>query len=427
MSPIKPKRVVVTGMGVVSTNGVGLADFETALREGRSGVRYIEILEELGFSCKVGGVPPVTETIKEKYFSALTRKQLQADGVLYGCIAGLEAWELAGLKKREREEDPDWESGAIFGAGLAGADVIRNAAYTIDAKKIKRLGSITVPQTMSGGVSAYLGGMLGLANQVTTNASACSTGTEAIVMGYERIQVGKATRMLCGGCDSSSPYVWAGFDALRALTRKGNDVPEAASRPMSASASGFVPGGGAGAVLLEERESALARGATIYAELLGGYVNSGGQRNGGTMTAPNPKGILHCIQGALADAQITADQIDAISGHLTATMFDPHEVKLWTEALGRRGTNFPYLSSLKSMTGHCLSASGAMEGVAAILQLHHGFLHPSINCEDIHPDIAALISADCIPQQAIEKELQTVISSSFGFGDANSCVIFGKG
>ena len=420
------KRVVITGLGVVAPNGVGLVDFESGIRAGRSGIQYLDRLAELGFGCCVGGVPPVTEEQKNRYFDSLTLRHLQADGVLYGCLAGMEAWENAGLTIDREGSSPDWDSGCVFGAGLAGADVIREATYKIDAKNVKRLGSSTVQQTMSGGVSAYLGGLIGLGNQVTTNASACSTGTEAILLGYQRIRAGFATRMLCGGCDSASPYVWAGFDAMRALNRKSNDRPEAASRPLSASAGGFVPGGGAGALVLEDLEAALARRAPILAEVRGGYINSGGQRNGGTMTAPNREGIERCIRGALANSGVLARAIDAVSGHLTATMFDAHEVSIWAGSLGRRGKDFPFINALKSMTGHCLSASGAIEAAASVLQLSKGFIHPSVNCEDLHPDIAEQIFPGCVPQQVMNYDLNLLISASFGFGDVNSCIVLQK-
>ncbi|MEZ4886824.1 MAG: beta-ketoacyl-[acyl-carrier-protein] synthase family protein [Chitinophagales bacterium] len=421
------KRVVITGMGVVAPNAVGLADFEAALKEGKSGIQFIEELKELKFSCQVGGIPPVTLEHKQQYFSDLELSRLKANGVLYGCIAGMDAWKDAGLTISDRKTDEaDWDSGCIMGAGLASARAIRYAMYMIDELNTRRLGSTITQQTMSSGVSAYLGGMLGLGNQVTTNASACSTGTEAIIMGAERIRLGKAKRMLCGGCDSAGAYVWAGFDAMRVLNRRSNDNPEYASRPMSATATGFVPGGGAGALLLEDLESALERNAPIYAEVLGGFTNSGGQRNAGSMTAPNVLGIERCILGALQDAGIEASEVDAISGHLTSTMFDPGEVASWSKALQRTGTDFPYISALKSMIGHCLSAAGAIEAVAAVLQLKGNFLHPSLNCEDLHPEIAAVIDPKRIPQTFQKAELNIFAKSSFGFGDVNSCVIFKK-
>lgn len=424
---MKKNRVVITGMGVVAPNGVGLPAFEAALRAASSGIERLEILEELGFGCQVGGIPPLTDAHMEQYFSPLTRKDFRADGVIYGCIAGLEAWQDAGLPISDpKETDPDWESGCIVGAGMAGGPAIRYAIEKIDQRAIKRLGSTTVQQTMASGVSAYLGGMLGLGNQVSSNASACSTGTEAIILGYERIALGKAKRMICGGCDSTSPDLWAGFDAMRVLTRKSNEAPQQASRPLSASASGFVPGGGAGVVVLESLESALERNATIYAEVRGGYLNSGGHRNGGTMTAANPEGIIRCIQGAMQDAEIEPEDIDLISGHLTSTFFDPYEVELWAKVLGRNGIDFPLIHSLKSLIGHSLSAAGAIECVAAALQIHRGFVHASVNCEDLHERIASVIDSSRIPKETIEKEVSVVMSSSFGFGDVNSCLVLGR-
>lgn len=420
-------RVVITGLGVVAPNGIGVTEFESALRAGKSGIRYLEVLKTLKLGCHVGGKPAISMEQKQQYLPDLMLKKLEADGVLYGCMAGVEAWRDAGLIQPTKENPKtDWDSGCIVGAGLPGTDAIRTSIYAVDAGKAKRLGSTTVPQTMSSGVSAFLGGLLGLGNQVTTNGSACSTGSEAIIMGYERIKNGKAKRMLCGGCDSASPYVWAGFDAMRVLNRRSNEAPEKASRPMSATAAGFIPGGGAGVLVLESLESATARGAKIYAEIIGGYINSGGQQNGGTMTAPNAEGVQRCIKGALADAEIQASEVDAICGHLTATHFDAKEIENWTIALNRKGKDFPYISSLKSMIGHCLSAAGAIESVATILELYHGFLHPSINCEDIHPKIEELIDTTKIPTTTLNIDLNTIIKSSFGFGDVNSCVIFKK-
>jgi 3-oxoacyl-(acyl-carrier-protein) synthase len=178
-------------------------------------------------------------------------------------------------------------------------------------------------------------------------------------------------------------------------------------------------------LLLEDLETALARGARIYAEVAGGAVNSGGQRMGGSMTAPNPEGVKRCIRAAVADAGIDLAQVDAINGHLTATYADPMEVKNWAEALERTPDSFPYINSTKSMIGHCLGAAGAIECVASVLQVYRGFLHPSINCEDVHPDIVPYASK--IPQSCMEfPELKHLAKAGFGFGDVNSCLIFKK-
>ena len=419
------KRVVITGLGVVAPNGVGLDAFTHAIKNGISGIKHDAELERLQFSCQIAGKPAISTALALQYFSELELRNFNSSGILYGVIAGIDAWIDAGLSM-EIKEEPDWVSGTIFGTGTSGIDKFRESIYKIDDFQTRRLGSTAVGQTMNSGVSAYLGGKLGLGNQVSTNSSACTTGTESILMGYERIKSGQAKRILAGSTSDSGPYIWGGFDAMKVCTFKHNENPEQGSRPMSASASGFVPGSGAGALLLEDLETAMSRGAKIYAEVLGGNINSGGQRGLGTMTAPNPIAVQKCIIDAIANAGITAAEIDAINGHLTATAKDSLEIKNWSKALGRKGNEFPYINSLKSMVGHCLSAAGSIESVASVLQLHLGFVFPNINCADLHPEITAIIDKSRIPQQLIKKELNIVAKASFGFGDVNGCVIFKK-
>lgn len=419
------RRVVITGLGIAAPNGVGLPAFTHAIENGISGIRHDKQLEELKFSCHIAGKPEITDDIKSLYFSELELRGFNSTGILYGVVAGMDAWTDAKLTIKNNEE-PDWDSGTIFGSGTSGIDKFRESIYKIDDLQTRRLGSTVVAQTMNSGISAYLGGKLGLGNQVTTNSSACVTGTESILMAYERIRSGQAKRMLAGSTGDSGPYIWAGFDAMRVCTFKHNDTPEQGSRPMSASASGFVPGSGAGALVLEDLESALERGATIYAEVLGGNVNSGGQRGSGTMTAPNSMAVQRCITEAIKSAGISANDIDVINGHLTATTKDALEIENWTAALGRKGKNFPYINSLKSMTGHCLSGAGSVECVAGVLQMHEGFIFPNINCEDLDPQIAALIDTSKIPVQVMDHEVNILAKASFGFGDVNACIIFKK-
>ncbi len=418
-------RVVITGMGVVAPNGVGIEDFSEAIKKGTSGIKFLQQLKDLQFSCCIGGIPPITEDLKAQYFTPLQLRRFNSSSILYGCIAGIDAWKDAGFKVN-KDSDVDFDSGTVFGTGTSGVEVFRESIYKIDDHKVRRLGSGAVVQTMSSGISAYLGGMLGLGNQVTTNSSACTTGTEAILLGYERIKAGKAKRMLVGSCSSSGPYIWGGFDALRVMSYKHNETPEKGCKPMSAEAAGFVPGSGAGALVLETLESALERKATIYAEVLGGNINSGGQRNGGTLTAPNAIAVQRCITDAVKDANIEAKDIDVINGHLTATVKDGLEIENWSKALNRKGDNFPYVHSLKAMIGHCIGAAGAIESVAAVLGLHEGFIFPSINCETIHPEIEALIAPYKIPRKMIKQPTNIVAKASFGFGDVNACVIFKK-
>ena len=420
------KRVVITGLGVVAPNGVGVSEFRDAIKNGTSGIDFYDTLKELNFSCQIGGIPNVSEEKKREYFTELQLRNFNSSGILYGVIAGIDALTDAGIAGAGKDSPPLWDLGIIFGTGTSGVDKFREAIYKVDDGNVRRLGSTTVVQTMASGVSAYLGGMIGAGNMVTTNSSACATGTEAIILGYERIASGKASMMLCGSTSDGGPYVWGGFDAMKVLTYKHNDNPKEASRPMSATASGFVPGSGAGALLLESLESAEARGATIYAEVLGGAITSGGQRGEGSMTAPNSESVVKCIVDALADANVSGEDIDYINGHLTATIKDPVEIENWCTALERREKDFPYINSLKGMVGHCLAACGSIEAVATVLQLHENFVFPNINCNDLHPEITKLIASEKIPQQLIKTPLKTVAKASFGFGDVNACVIFGK-
>ena len=384
------KRVVITGMGVAAPNAHGLDNYEKALREGRSGIRFVPQLEELKFGCQIAGIPENFDEIRKSYFDHEKLMSIN-DNIGYASVSAVDAWKDAGFAIPEGSDDTvDWDTGVIAGSGIGGMDTIAQTVVPmINEGRVRRLGSRIVEQVMLSGTSARIGGLIGAGNQVTSNSSACSTGNEAVIDGLWRIRMGLAKRMVVGGSEGASPYIWGGFDAMRVIARKFNDNPVAGSRPMSASACGFVPGSGGAMLVLEELETALARGARIYAEVIGGYVNCGGQRMGGSMTAPNSTGVQKCIRGAVADAGIKPSEVDAINGHLTATYADPHEVRNWAEALERTPESFPYINATKSLVGHCLGAAGAVECVAAVLQVYKGFLHPSVNCEDVHPEIEA--------------------------------------
>ena len=418
------RRVVITGLGIVAPNAHGLENYEQALRNGQSGIRFIPQLEELNFACQVGGIP---QDIENKLDSYYTDEDLLAmnESMIYTGIAGIDAWKDAGLELPERDgEHVNWDTGAIIGVGSSGVDTLSKVIGRIDKGKVRRLGSTIVEQIMVSSVSAKMSGLLALGNEVSTNSSACTTGTEAVIMGVNRIQNGLADKMLCGGADGSSPYIWGGFDAMKVLNVNFNDSPEKASRPMSASAAGFIPGSGAGLLMLESLESAQKRGARIYAEIIGTGLNCGGQRQGGSMTAPNPTGVQHCVQNTLKDAGIDGKDVDAINGHLTATFADPHELANWSKALGRGPEDFPLINSTKSMIGHGLGAAGGMECVAGVLELHKGFLHKSLNCEDLHEDI--LPYEKSVVRETVDKNIDVLAKSSFGFGDVNGCILFKK-
>lgn len=417
-------RVVITGLGVVSPNGIGIPDFLHAIQNGVSGIKFFPEYEDLKFNCQVAGQPEFEWDQLRNYITETSLYGLKGKGIAYGIKAALDAWMDAG--NVIYSEETLWETGCVFGSSVADTDVIKTAITRVDAKESKKLGSRVVEQIMNSGITAYISGRLGLGNKIINNSAACATGTQAILMGYEYIKYGIAKRMVVGSSEFVDRYVFGGFDSMRVLSRKFNNEPERASRPMSLSAGGFVPGSGAGAFVLEDLDFALKRGATIYAEVLGGSTNSGGQRNGGTMTAPSPTGVVRCIEEAIRDAKISTSDIDLISGHLTATIADKFEIQNWVHALNRSGDNFPLINSLKSMIGHCLSAAGSIEAVAAVLQIKHNFAHANINLEDPNPEILELVGANNLPVNKVDRDINVVAKANFGFGDVNSCLIFSK-
>lgn len=417
-------RVVITGLGIVSPNGITLKEFQNSLEKGKSGIRHYEDLEELKFSCQLGASPDISKEKKREYLTELQLRNFKNNGIMYAVISGIDAIRDAGIS--EDNEEPLWDLGIIFGAGACGPEKFREAIYHVDNKNVRRLGSTTVLQTMTSGPSVYLGGILGAGNMVTANSSACATGTEALLMGYERIADGKAEMMLCGSTGDPGPYIWGGFDALRVTNYKFNENPDQVPGPMSANSGGFVPGAGAGAYVLENMDHAIKRGAKIYAEVLGGAINNGGQRGDGSMTAPNSIAIQRCITDALSDSGVDASEIDYINGHLTGTIKDPDEIKNWAKALNRYGKDFPYINSLKGMVGHCLAASGALELVSSVIQMENNFVFPNINLDQIHPEILEVVDPEKIPTERKNAEINTLAKASFGFGDVNACVILRK-
>ena len=250
------RRVVITGVGVLAPNGHGKAAFTAALKEGRSGIRFRPELASLGFACQVAGVPENVDGLAQSYFEPPTLIAMDRCSII-GCIAGLDAWDDAGMPRVQPAVD--WDSAIVFGSGIGAIETIGKTLVPMtDTGRVRRLGSTIPERIMVSAASARLGGLLGIGGQVSSTSSGCSTGAEAIINGYRMIANGYALRVLAGGCESDSPYVWAGFDGMRVLTRTCNDTPERASRPLSATAGGFAPAAGAGALVLE----ALARSST---------------------------------------------------------------------------------------------------------------------------------------------------------------------
>ncbi len=430
------RRVVVTGLGVIASNGIGLPAFREAIQTGRSGIRWQETHKQHNLASQIAGVPELTEdeileTLPPNLFHKLT------EAMVYAALCSIECARHSGETINpftDAETPVDWKTGAIIGCGLGGgmeivleefSPVLKESHHAEPGRGALPLGSDAVAKVMASGVSAIVGKLLGLGAQVMSNSSACTTGTEAIFEGYKNILLGYADSMYVGGTEGTHVGIYAGFDAMRdVLCSDYNDLPEKASQPMGAGACGFVPAGGCGILRLEALESALHRGAPILCELVSAYCNSGGQRDGGSMTFPNPDGVQRCIRFVLEDAGVQPKEVSLINGHLTSTSADPLEVFNWLKALKLEPADFPLIQSTKSMIGHGLGSAGAIESVAVVDQIARGYVHPSINCEDLHPKIEMISKS--IPHQFQKRDLEYVIKSSFGFGDVNGCLLFKK-
>lgn len=422
------QRVVVTGVGVVSPGANDKQSFVNLLETGKSGIEFLPDLQAHNFRCQVGGRARIdTGTLAEifEYFDI----NGTGDFVELTCAAGIEAWLDAGFSLPAFDDKKtDADTGMMIGSGFSGFDYgVTKVGNAINEDRIRFLDSQTIACCMGSGASAYLSSILGISNQVTGISSACCSGSEAIIDSFYKIKFGFAERMLAGGAEAYSIPIWAMFDAARVTNRRYNDKPIEASRPMSASAKGFVFSSGSAILLLESIESAQKRGARIYAEIVSGMVNSGGQRNGGSMSMPNDEAVVRCIATAIDRAHLDIDDIDLINGHLNATKADISEVKNWMNVFRNRSNGFPLIQSTKSMIGHLLGAAGAIESAACVLQLFHGFIHPSINCKDLNSDIEALIGDKSIPHKMERTDsLDFIIKGNFGYGDVNSVVIFKK-
>ncbi len=427
------KRIVVTGIGAVAPNGLGVEAYRAALQAGKSGISHHDELKTLNFACQIGGKPPVGPDEAEALIPGAELAKLN-EAMVYATMAAVEAARMSGvsvdLKRGYAETPVDWNTGAIIGCGIGGMDTMYDemaptlaaAAEQDPGMGCRPMGTDIVPKIMESSVSVAVGKFLGLGGQTTTNSSACNTGTEAIFEAFKHLQLGYADSMYAGGAEGTHAGTWSGFDAMRdVLCSKFNAMPERGSQPMGAGACGFVPAGGAGVVRVETLESAQKRGAKILCEIVAAYCNSGGQRDGGTMTFPNPDGVARCIRQVLKDGGVDPKRISLINGHLTSTGADPREVGSWIKALELPLDQFPLIQSTKSMIGHTLGAAGALESVAVIDQIVNGYVHPSINSEEVHPQIPI---GSSIPHRMMRKELEYVIKASFGFGDVNGCLLF---
>jgi 3-oxoacyl-(acyl-carrier-protein) synthase len=410
-------------MGVVAPTARNVPEFQTSLRAGASGIVWWPEAASLGMGCQVIGMPEFDAAFLNDLLPPPRRRTLSLL-MEYAAAAAIECWRDAGLLyDPELRNPPDWNAGTAVGLAVGPIDVLTETVAPLVAQQQHRqMGSRIAERSMASGAAAALSGIFGLGGPAITVSSACCSGTAAIHQGIQTLRLGRCQRMLVGGVEIRSLHIAAMFDSMRVLCRDFNDQPERASRPLSATAGGFVPAGGAGFLLLETIESAHRRGARIHAELAGSFENSGGQRGDGTMTLAHSEGAVRCIQGALADAGVRPEEIDYVNGHLTGTLGDPKEARNLSEALGRPLKDMPWINATKSLVGHTLGAAGAIESIATILQLRDGFLHPSRNCEDLRPELAEL--APHVPTEPTSFQFQTALKTSFGFGDVNSCLVF---
>jgi 3-oxoacyl-[acyl-carrier-protein] synthase-1 len=399
------RRVVVTGIGIVSSIGNNKQEVIDSLREGRSGIEFSQEYADLGFRSQIHG------TIKLNPAELIDRKKYRfmGDAAAFNYLAMQEAVEDAGLTEAEISNE---RTGIIVGSGGGSNSNNLAAVELLREKGVRRVGPYMVPRTMGSTTSANLATHFKVKGVNYSISSACSTSAHCIGNAAELIQWGKQDRVFAGGGEELHWTMTVLFDAMGALSSKYNDTPETASRAYDANRDGFVIAGGGGLVVLEELEVAKARGAKIYAELVG----YGATSDGYDMVAPSGEGAVRCMRQALATVN---GDIDYINAHGTSTPAgDIPEINAVKEVFGN---NIPPISSTKSLTGHALGAAGVNEAVYSLLMMQEGFLAASANIEELDP------AAEGVPilRERVDKdEINTVMSNSFGFGGTNASLVF---
>jgi 3-oxoacyl-[acyl-carrier-protein] synthase-1 len=402
------RRVVVTGLGIVSSIGSNAEEVLASLREAKSGVVFAPEYAELGFRCQVHAAPKI-----ENWEALVDRRAARflAPGTAYAHIAMEQAIKDSGLEESDISNE---RTGLIVGSGGPSTRVIVEAAATTKEKGPKRIGPFAVPKAMSSGPSAVLSTWFKIRGINYSISSACATSAHCIGAGAEQIQLGKQDIVFAGGCEELDWTLSNLFDAMGAMSTNFNDRPAVASRAYDKDRDGFVIAGGAGIVVLEEYEHAKARGARIYGEVVGYAANSDGY----DMVAPSGEGAARCMRLAMAEAG--GRTIDYLNPHGTSTpVGDSKEMGAVREVFGDKA---PLISSTKSLTGHSLGAAGAQEAIYSILMLDNGFAAESANIENLDPEFADLP----ILRERSDKPLTTVMSNSFGFGGTNGTLIFSK-
>jgi 3-oxoacyl-[acyl-carrier-protein] synthase-1 len=407
------RRVVVTGLGIVSSIGTGQEEVAASLRAARSGVVTAPDHITHGFRSQVWA-PPSLGVTAEDWAPLVDRRAARflANGTAWGHIAFEEALKDSGMTPDEIKHD---RIGLIVGEGGPSTQVILQAAQTTMEKgSPKRIGPFAVPKAMASGPSAVLATWFEMRGINYSISSACATSVHCIGAAAEQIQWGKQDVVFAGGCEDIDWSMSNMFDAMGAMSSNFNETPSVASRAYDKDRDGFVIAGGAGIVVLEEYERAKARGAKIYAEVVGYGANSDGY----DMVAPSGEGAARCMRIALDQAG--GRKIDYLNPHGTSTpVGDSKEMGAVREVFG---TDMPMISSTKSLTGHSLGAAGAQESIYSLLMLQNGFAAESAHIENLDPEFEGMP----ILRQRHDGELTTVMSNSFGFGGTNGTVIFSK-
>ncbi len=404
------KRAVITGIGVISSIGNNAEEVTAALKAGKSGLSYSEQFEEMGLRSRVWG------DLKINPAEHIDRKVLRfmGDAAAYAYLSMEQAIADSGLSEDQVSNE---RTGIIVGTGGASSLNQVEAADTLRSKGVRRIGPYLVPRIMSSTASACLATPFKIKGVNYSISSACATSAHCIGNAVEQIQLGKQDVVFAGGSEELHWTLAMGFDGMGALSTKYNDDPTKASRTYDADRDGFVISGGGGIVVVEELGHALARGAKIYAEIVGYGANSDGY----DMVAPSGEGAVRCMKQALSQAeQAGADPVQYLNTHGTSTpVGDTRELGAIRETFG---DNAPLISATKAMTGHALGAAGVHEAIYSLLMMEHGFVAPSINVDNLDPDAEGMpIVTECQ-----EKALTTVMSNSFGFGGTNASLVFRK-
>ena len=402
------RRVVVTGMGIVSAIGDNTQDVLASLRDARSGISHAPKYAELGFRSQVYGQPKLTdpETLVDR-----RAMRFHAMGTAWNHVAMDQAIADSGLEAHDISNE---RTGIIMGSGGPSTRTLIEAADITRTKGPKRVGPFAVPKAMSSTASATLATWFKIKGWNYSISSACATSSHCIGNAAELIQWGKQDVMFAGGCEELEWSLSVLFDAMGAMSSSYNDTPATASRAYDKNRDGFVIAGGAGVLVLEEYEHAKARGARIYAELAGYGVSSDGY----DMVAPSGEGAERCMRMAIANLKAP---IDYINPHATSTpVGDLKEIEALRRVFGA-GEKCPPISATKSLTGHSLGAAGVQEAIYSLLMMQNGFIAESANIQEIDP---AFEDMNIIRQRRDNVQLGAVLSNSFGFGGTNASLVF---